>query len=149
MDTTKSCFILSNRSEFDMINNLSIGLHAFARHMLTPLSVNEMLLPRYMNWSTNSRGLPLRVEMVPFYLKHMYSVLFAFTSRLMPPTACSRLLRRDSVWAGVFPRNTRSSVSLIISAGYHLPLIFFNVKQIFFIRSIDVQSTKSRQSINK
>ena len=31
-------------------------------HMLTSLSVDEILLSR-MNWSTNSRGLPLKVEM--------------------------------------------------------------------------------------
>ena len=37
-----------------------------------------MLLPRYMNLSINFRGLPFRVEMAP-QLKHMYSILFAFT----------------------------------------------------------------------
>ena len=44
--------------------------------MLTSLSLDEMLLPRYVNWSTNSKGMPLRVEMAPSCLKHTNSVLF-------------------------------------------------------------------------
>ena len=42
--------------------------------MLTSLSVDEILLLRYMNWFTNFRGLPLKVEMAP-RLKHMNSWL--------------------------------------------------------------------------
>ena len=42
-----------------MIDNLSIGVHAFALHMLTSFSVDEILLPRYVNWSINFKGLPL------------------------------------------------------------------------------------------
>ena len=48
-----------------MIDNLSITVHAFARHMLTSLSVNEILLLRYVNLSTNFRGPPHKIEMVP------------------------------------------------------------------------------------
>ena len=36
-----------------MINNLSIAVHAFAIHTLTAFSVDEILLLRYGNWSTN------------------------------------------------------------------------------------------------
>ena len=61
-----------------MINNLSVAVHTFAINMLTLLSVDEILLPRYVNWSTDSRGLLLKVEMAP-YFKHMNSVVFAFT----------------------------------------------------------------------
>ena len=57
-------------------NNLSIVVNALARRMLTLLSVDEILLLRYVNWSTNFRGLPLRVEMVPSCLKHMNSILY-------------------------------------------------------------------------
>ena len=64
MDTVtackKSCFILLDRPELHIIDNLSIAFHTFTRHMLTSLSVNEILLPRYVNWSTNFRGLPLK-----------------------------------------------------------------------------------------
>ena len=75
----KSRFILSDRSDFYMIGNLSMAGHAFTRHMLTSISIDKILLPEYMNGSTNFTGFLLRVEMAPFCLKHKYSVLFAFT----------------------------------------------------------------------
>ena len=43
----KSCFILPDRSDFYMINNLSIAIHRFARCVMTSLSVDEILLPMY------------------------------------------------------------------------------------------------------
>ena len=58
----KSRFILSYRSDFHMIDSLSIAVHAFARNILISLSVDETLLPRYVNLSTNFRELPFRVE---------------------------------------------------------------------------------------
>ena len=51
-----------------MINYLSIAFHAFASRMLTSVSVDEMLLPKYLNWGL--RGLQLKVEMGPSCLKH-------------------------------------------------------------------------------
>ena len=78
MDTATACkkshFILWDKSDFPMIDNLSIAFHIFDRFMLTSLSVDEMLLPRYVNLSTDFSGLPLRVEKAPFCLKHMCSV---------------------------------------------------------------------------
>ena len=59
-----------------MIDNLLIAVHDFARHMLTSLSIDEILLPRYENLSTNFRGLLLKGEMALSHLKHMNSVLF-------------------------------------------------------------------------
>ena len=56
-----------------MIDNPLIAVHAFTRCMLTSLSVDEVLLPRNI-----STGLPLRVEMAPFHLKLVNSILFAF-----------------------------------------------------------------------
>ena len=55
-------------------NDLSIAFSTFTRCMLTLLSVDEMLLPRYMKGSTDFRGLLLKVEIVPFSLKliHIY-----------------------------------------------------------------------------
>ena len=55
----KSCFILSDKSNFHMIDNLLIAVHAFPMHMFTLLSVDEIMLMRYVNCSTNFRGLPL------------------------------------------------------------------------------------------
>ena len=54
-----------------MIDNLSVAVLAFASHKLTSLSVDEILLLRYMNLPTNLRGLPFKVEMASFGLKHM------------------------------------------------------------------------------
>ena len=34
-----------------MVVNLSIAVHASSMHMLTILSVDEILLPRYVHWS--------------------------------------------------------------------------------------------------
>ena len=67
-----TAFILSERSDFHMIDNLLTTFHIFARLMLTSHLVDVMLLPWHENWSTNFRGWPLR-------LKHKYSVLLAFT----------------------------------------------------------------------
>ena len=50
MDTTaalkKLRFILSDGADFHMIENLSIAVYAFARHVLMLFSVNETLLPK-------------------------------------------------------------------------------------------------------
>ena len=40
-----------------MVINLSVSVCASPMHMLTLLSVEEILLPMYMNWYTNFRGL--------------------------------------------------------------------------------------------
>ena len=111
IDTTagwkKSRFIVSVRSDFHMIDSLSVAVHAFARCISTSLTVDEILLPRYMNLSTNSRGPPFNVEMVRSLLKQIYSVLFAFTWRPIPSGAC---FSRDSLLVGVFARNAILSV---------------------------------------
>ena len=67
----KSHFILSDRLDFHMIDKLLIAVLAFAKGMLTSLSVDEILLPRYMNLTTIFRGFPLRVKIAPSRLKHM------------------------------------------------------------------------------
>ena len=81
-------FILSERSDFHIIDCLSIAFYAFAWPMLTSLAVDEKLLPRYVNWSTNFRGLPLKVGMASFCLKYR-NVFLVFMWRLLPYTACS------------------------------------------------------------
>ena len=78
----KKCrFSLSVRSDFHMTDNLFVASHAFPIHALISLSVDEILLPRYVNCSTDLRGLPSSVEMFPFFLKHMNPVLSEFTLR--------------------------------------------------------------------
>ena len=70
IDTTtarkKLCFILSDRLDFHMNNNLSIAVHVFASCILMSFSVDETLLLRYMNLSTDFREPSFRVEMSPF-----------------------------------------------------------------------------------
>ena len=95
-------FILSDMSDFHMIDNLLTTVHAFAIHTLTSFSVHMTLPPMYVNLSTSFRELSFSVPMSPLWAKHMYSILSTFTWRPMPPAACSRLCRRDSVWVGVF-----------------------------------------------
>ena len=46
-----------------MSDNLSIAVHAFMKHMLTSLSVDEILLLSYVDWYTNFRSLPTKMEM--------------------------------------------------------------------------------------
>ena len=62
-----------------MIANLSIAVHASALRVLISLSVDKILLSRYVNRPTNFRGFRLKEEMATFCLKHMNSVLFTFT----------------------------------------------------------------------
>ena len=92
-------------------------------------------------------------EISPFWLKHMYSVLSAFTWRRLPPAACSRLCSMDSAWVGVFARSAMSSALstsvILVSTRYRLFLAFFSGKLFSFIRSIEVRSTLSRQIMNR
>ena len=52
-----------------MIDNLSVAFHTFAKRILTSLSFDKILLPRYVNWSTNFRDLPFKMEIALFLLK--------------------------------------------------------------------------------
>ena len=58
-------FILSVRSDFHKIDSLLIAVHAFVNLVSMSFSVDVTLLPRYLNLSTSSRGVPSRVEMSP------------------------------------------------------------------------------------
>ena len=59
----KCLFSLSVRSDFHMTDSLFEASHAFPIRVFTSLSVDEILLPRYMNCSTGLRGLLSSVEM--------------------------------------------------------------------------------------
>ena len=48
-----SYFILPECSDFHKGVNLSLEMHTLSVCALTSFSVDEILLPRYMNWSTN------------------------------------------------------------------------------------------------
>ena len=70
--------------------DLTITLRGYPRIRLPydrkRLCVDETLLPRYVNLSTNFRRQPFSVGDGSF----MNSVLFAFTGRLMSPADCSK-----------------------------------------------------------
>ena len=72
---------------------------------VTSFFVDETLLPRKANLFTSFRDPPFSVEMSPLWLKHMNSVLSAFT---MPPSVRSRLCSRNSAGAGAFARSAMS-----------------------------------------
>ena len=102
-------FILSEKFDFHMIDNLSIPVHAFVICILIS-SVDVKQLLRCAKLSTSFRAPPNSVEMSPFGLKYMYSVFSGLTWSPMPPATCSRLCSRDSAWVCAFNRNALSSV---------------------------------------
>ena len=131
----KSHFILSEKSDFYLINNLSIAVHAFPMHILTLLSEGKMLLARYVGYSTNFKSFLLQLKFAPSCLKYMNSALFAFILKPMPLAVCSRLCSKDSVWAGLLARSTKSSMKsafVIVSADITNFLSFFSYEIIFF-----------------
>ena len=71
-----SRLILSERSDFYIIDNLSIAFHTLPMRMLTLHSVDDLLLLMYM--SVISRGLPFHEDGTPSRLKLMNSVLPEF-----------------------------------------------------------------------
>ncbi len=72
-------FNSSKRSDFHIIDNLSIAVNTFFMQMLTSLSADEIRLPMYKNLLTNLIGLVFNVEMALSCLKHLNSVLFDLT----------------------------------------------------------------------
>ena len=59
-------YILSDMSDFHMTDSLSIAVHAFASYMLMSFLVDETLLSRKENLSTNFRGPPFSVNWFEF-----------------------------------------------------------------------------------
>ena len=47
------------------MDNQTIGVYALPMRMLRLFSVDEIFLPRGMNWSTNFKGLPFNEEIAP------------------------------------------------------------------------------------
>ena len=53
------------RSNFHIVDNLSKVVYALSMPMLTWISVDEILLTRYMNWSANFKVLPFNKIVKP------------------------------------------------------------------------------------
>ena len=77
--TTNFRFNLSVRSDFHMIDNLFIADHNVPMRALTSLSVDEILLPRYVNCSTGLRGLYIYIE----YIVTKTAVLFGVSGSIV------------------------------------------------------------------
>ena len=60
-------FILSDRSDLQMTDNLSIAVYAFASRVLLSFSVDEMLLQKYVNLSISFRGETFSAGMSLFF----------------------------------------------------------------------------------
>ena len=121
-------FILSERSDFDIVDNLSITVHDFPMRKLTSFSVDDILFWRFLEWSSHSRRMPFNMEMPSSCLQYINSVLFELTLKPMPLAVCPRLCNGDFARAGVFAKSTRSSVeftSIIVFAGHRRILAFF------------------------
>ena len=88
-------FNLSKWSDYQ-----SIAFYTLSMFMMTLFSVDEMLLPRYIQWSTNFRVFFLLMRRR--YHRHENSVLSEFRQRPMPLTVCFRLCRRYSTLTVVF-----------------------------------------------
>ena len=72
--------------------------------ILTSVSEDEILLPRYVNWLTNFRCLPFNMEIAPSSLTH--ELFYEVMHRPMLLAAYSRLSNKDLAWAGVFAKST-------------------------------------------
>ena len=64
-----SYFISSAKLDFLIISALAINDYGFPMCTLTLISVDEILLPKYVEWSTNFRGLPYYPYMTLFGFK--------------------------------------------------------------------------------
>ena len=86
-----------------MVIKLTIAVHILLMGKLTPLSVEEISLPQYMNSSTNFEGSLFNEEMPR--PKPMNLFLSEFVKKPMSLDAFGRLSSKDVVLAGMFERS--------------------------------------------
>ena len=97
----KICVFINIFCEHPFCGFCSAGLY----HHVVPPTWIHLYRP-----SLSFRELPFSMEMLPLWLKYMYSILSVLTERPMPPAVCSRLYSRVLAWVDVFARSTMSSV---------------------------------------
>ena len=73
--TKNSQNILSERSDFHMIDYLPVAVHAFPLCILISFSVDEILLVRDVNCSTNFRGNVAEIQFEQVYLQEAFDHL--------------------------------------------------------------------------
>ena len=141
MDTATVCkksrFISSDRLYFHRIDNLSISYHTISMLMLTSLSGDEILLPKYVNVSTNFSSLPQSDEMALFCLKHLHSRWGQYL--LQPALSYATEILLESVYLLEVPGHLRNLRLLefceVSSASYLFQ------REFSFIISINIRST--------
>ena len=137
----KMRFILSERFDFHMIDNLSKALHAFASCVLMSFSVDERLLHVLVNLSTSLRDLPFNVEMSYLWLKDMNSILSSRTWRPMPSATRFWQYNGDSARAVVFARSAMSTF-VIVRAGI---FCFFSEAKLTHFLSLNLLTFEGRR----
>ena len=70
-------FILLDKSDFHMIDNLLIAVHAFASCTMMSFSVDETLIPRYMNFSISIQRATIQCGDVSSLIKKTHLLRFA------------------------------------------------------------------------
>ena len=79
-DTTSasniSRFILSEKSDFSMVNKMAITVYIFSMHVGTTLTVDEILQPTYMNCFTDFWGLPFREKFSTIFIKNSGTLFY-------------------------------------------------------------------------
>ena len=123
-----------------MIDNLSIAAATPAMWMLILLSVDEIMLPRYINSSTNFWGCLLKAKRA-YGLKQ-----FIFFHILINISSLLQGIRQGHSLSALFPSSGRSSAQFA-SAWFRLFLALFNQKTYSFVRSIDIQCEWCNQII--
>ena len=128
---------------FNQIDQTSIWLITCQENSMPLLGVSwhhfQWIRYCYQNMWTDPLILETRLEMMSFYLKYLYSVLFVFMWRLMLPAICFRLCSKCSIWAGVFMRTIRIICGVCIChnfCGIMPASCLFNVKSFSYIRSL-------------
>ena len=114
-------FILLEKSDLHVVDDLSIAVHILLMRILTLLSVDVILLPGWITRSTNFKGLTFSEELVPSWLKHE---LYRIWVHEVHASCCYMLWNRNSAWTGVLARSARSSAlpaSEMVFLGYRLP----------------------------
>ena len=123
-----SGFVLSEWSQFHMVDNLSIMVHILLKCVMTSHGVDAILLQRYMNWFTYFRGLPFNEVMEPYRLIYMNSIFSEFTYRPM------LLLLTMQQKLGLSNRSLNFLTTMLQSSNYTTrTLPFLNSEKIFII----------------
>ena len=138
-----SRFILSERSV------LSTTVHTFLMRMFASFSVDEILLPRNINWS-NFRDLPFYEEMVSSWLKHMNCFICVHIETNTRCCLLLAMLQRFGLSRFIYEMCLIINEVRISFQGISSASIFSkNLTPFSFIRSLDVHNTSSRQIINR